>query len=89
MRYSFPFAVALIAAIFPAAGAGQSPFSHQLHLNKVGATCTACHVGATTSTEATDSNLPPASVCLNCHDGETAKMIDTGFLEDRQSPQRT
>lgn len=89
MRYSFPFVIALIAAIFPAPGAGQPRFSHQLHLNKVGVTCTDCHIGATSSTEAADSNLPPASVCLNCHDGKTAKKIDTRFLDDRQTAERT
>lgn len=89
MRNRLPFAVAFVTALFPAAGAGQSVFSHQIHLNKVGATCADCHTGAASSTTATDSNLPPASACLKCHDGERAKKVDTGFLDKRQAPQRT
>ena len=89
MRYSIPFAVTLIAAIFPAAGVGQSPLSHQLHLNTAGVTCIDCHTGAPSSTEAADSNLPAAGVCLNCHDGEMTKKVDTSFLEGKRAAERT
>ena len=89
MRYRYPFAVALMAVFLGTPVYGQTTFSHQIHLNKVGATCTDCHVSATSSTQATDSNLPPASVCLTCHNGETAKKIDTSALAEWRPAERT
>lgn len=90
MRYPYHLVSAFVFLVIPAAPAfPQTTFSHQLHLNEVRATCTDCHVSAVSSTEAADNNLPPASVCEKCHDGETAKKIETGYLAAKRPAERT
>ena len=69
--------------------AAETKFSHQLHLNKVGATCTICHSAAATSKKAADRNLPKEETCLACHNGETAPTVDTAWLADRELEERT
>ncbi len=48
-------------------------FSHQLHINDVGAGCTDCHTNVTASTKDTESLLPTMSTCFMCHDQTTTK----------------
>ena len=43
------------------------PFSHKIHLGAGGVTCVDCHVGATTSTQASDNLLPSPESCTRCH----------------------
>ena len=69
--------------------ASESYFSHQLHLKKVGVSCTYCHASATGSIEATDLNLPKEEDCLLCHTGKIAPEIDTSTLLSRQTEERT
>lgn len=44
-------------------------FSHRLHIEKVRARCTDCHLKAAESTEAGDNLLPAERACLVCHTG--------------------
>ena len=67
----------------------QPGFSHQLHLNKVGVTCTVCHNSATTSKAATDRNLPQQETCLACHNGKTAPKVEISWLPEREIDERT
>ncbi len=69
--------------------AAETKFSHQLHLNKVGATCTICHSAASASKQAADRNLPTAETCLACHNGETTPSVDTAWLAERELKERT
>ena len=67
-RVRIPFLGLLVAT---QALAAETKFSHQLHLNKVGATCTICHSAASASKESADRNLPTEETCLACHNGES------------------
>ena len=69
--------------------AAELDFSHQLHLKKVGASCTHCHASATGSTEATDLNLPKEESCLICHNGEIVPTVDTSPLSIQRTDKRT
>lgn len=43
-------------------------FSHKFHLRDVGAECSSCHDGATTSEKLGDRIVPTMDTCGNCHD---------------------
>jgi predicted CXXCH cytochrome family protein len=82
----------LIAAVClgaAAANAQADRFSHQLHLGKVGLTCTTCHASAETSEAATDRNLPQPETCMSCHDGGAAPEIDVSWLAAEPIEERT
>jgi c(7)-type cytochrome triheme protein len=59
-------------------------FSHQVHLKQAAATCLTCHPSATTSTAATDANMPAEAVCQGCHNGDRAPAVDTSFLSGKR-----
>ncbi|MCG8373959.1 MAG: cytochrome c family protein [Balneolales bacterium] len=40
------------------------PFSHQIHVGKLGLDCQYCH---TSVTESKQANVPPTQTCMNCH----------------------
>lgn len=40
------------------------PFSHNIHVHKLGLDCTYCHTSVTTSTRA---SVPQAELCMGCH----------------------
>lgn len=43
-------------------------FSHAVHLDRGDITCTDCHTAITSSTRASDNNLPSEETCLECHE---------------------
>ncbi|MFC1563452.1 cytochrome c3 family protein [candidate division KSB1 bacterium] len=47
-------------------------FSHQNHIDNIGADCTSCHTGIEESSEASDNNLAHKEDCFTCHDGDAA-----------------
>jgi len=47
-------------------------FSHKLHTETVGATCTDCHAAVDTSLHPADNLLPDMETCYTCHDREAA-----------------
>jgi len=60
----------------PADNQGYSPeqpiaFSHRLHAGELGMDCQYCHFGARSSRHA---GIPPASVCMNCHQAVTSSF---------------
>ena len=63
-------------------------FSHQLHLKQANLTCLTCHQAATTSTAATDANMPDAKVCQTCHSGDPLPRVDTSFLSEKKPAER-
>lgn len=65
--------VFLLLMIAGTAAAQPRPFSHKLHL-RLKLPCVACHATVTTSTKASDNNLPPEKFCLACHDHATIKQ---------------
>ncbi len=81
--------ICLLALAFGGRAEAQPVFSHQLHLNTVGATCTTCHNSVTSSKAATDRNLPAQATCLACHNGETAPKVETSWLPERKINERT
>ena len=71
-------------------------FNHKFHVTEQKMKCTSCHKGATTSTTAQDTLIPPGTVCDDCHstnhddlanmkpgDDESGKcaFCHTGFTE--------
>jgi len=46
-------------------------FSHQKHMQDVGASCTDCHAAADTSALPAQNLLPDMETCYNCHDSDT------------------
>jgi len=48
-------------------------YSHRLHAGELGIDCLYCHYGAQTSAVA---GIPPASICMNCHQVVTAAWND-------------
>jgi len=46
-------------------------FSHKLHINDVGASCTDCHGKAASSTSEVDYLIPDMQTCFTCHDQST------------------
>ena len=77
--------ILFVADIFGA----ESKFSHQLHINQVGADCLICHGGATTSKAAADRILPEEDTCHSCHNGAIAPIVDTAWLTERETRKRT
>ena len=71
-----------------ASPAAELRFSHQLHL-QAGATCANCHTTASTSTAATDSNLPTKRECNVCHDGSAVRPVDTAALSEIATAKRS
>ncbi len=69
-------------------GAAELEFSHELHLGRVGLSCTFCHSSAASSEAAADHNLPQQQLCLACHNGETAPRVDTEPLAERTPAER-
>jgi hypothetical protein len=47
------------------------PFSHELHVGRLGMDCTYCHTGVTESPHA---NVPAAQTCMNCHNPRKANI---------------
>ena len=72
----FLLSALLLCAAGRHAAAQELNFSHQLHLEKAGATCVDCHSAANDSQAATDSLLPSKEKCAVCHEGGTATPID-------------
>ena len=56
-----------------AAAASAADFSHRAHL-AMKMECATCHVSVSKSTRVEDNNLPPASVCSQCHDEVAIKQ---------------
>jgi hypothetical protein len=53
------------------------PYSHAIHVGKLGMDCTACH---NTVDKAAFASIPPTSMCINCHaPGKDLDGIDTGM----------
>ena len=50
------------------------PFSHKLH-HAIGLECGKCHSGVTASAKAADNNMPPQTVCTECHQAPNEKMV--------------
>ena len=48
-------------------------YSHRLHAGELGIDCKYCHFGAERSRHA---GIPPAEVCMNCHQSVTAPFAD-------------
>ncbi len=63
-------------------------FPHQTHLEQ-GLTCQICHSKAPDSRDAADHLLPDRELCAACHNGQTAPMIDTSPLAERQPAARS
>jgi Cytochrome c7 and related cytochrome c len=58
-------------------------FNHTLHVKKFKQTCKVCHVGAYSSTEASDRLMPePAKTCDNCHDVDHSNLKSVQAGED-------
>jgi hypothetical protein len=55
-------------------------FSHKLHLGSVGAECSACHSGATTSTRSSDNLFDGKPACATCHDVQDTAQCSTCHL---------
>lgn len=53
-------------------------YSHRLHAGELGIDCQYCHSGARSSRHA---GIPPASLCMNCHQSVTAGFDDV--LQER------
>jgi hypothetical protein len=64
-------------------------FSHRLHFEEAGATCTDCHDAAKDSQSATDSLLPSKEKCAVCHEGGAATPIDTAGMDGLKTKQRS
>ena len=64
-------------------------FSHWLHLTKAAAECSDCHSSVTTSTLATDRNIPSEENCFVCHDGKNAGKPDMSGLATWQTAERS
>jgi hypothetical protein len=47
-------------------------FTHAIHVDQ-GVECSQCHPNIEKSTSLADKNLPPASVCTDCHDAKEGK----------------
>jgi c(7)-type cytochrome triheme protein len=87
-----PIAIIVFLAVFSAPLLAQNApprFSHQVHLKQANLTCLACHQAATTSTAATDGNMPAEKICLACHNGNTLPRVDTSFLSEKKPAERT
>src|SRR5690606_15297134 len=58
-------------------------FSHSVHLGRGHMTCTDCHTKITTSTLASDNNLPVEETCLGCHENhpDTSANCETCHLD--------
>ena len=64
-------------------------FSHQVHLKQANLTCLTCHQAATTSTDATDANMPEEKICLACHTADPLPRVDASFLSQKKPAERT
>lgn len=51
------------------------PYSHKIHVDKLGLDCQYCHTNVTESKQA---NIPPTQTCMNCHN---AVKTDSELLE--------
>jgi len=52
------------------------PYSHAIHVGKLGMDCTACH---NTVEDAAFAAIPPTQMCISCHaPGKDPKGLDTG-----------
>lgn len=63
-------------------------FPHQPHLAR-GLECQSCHPAAQQSSEAADHLLPDRQLCVVCHNGQTAREIDTAPLAAREPATRS
>jgi hypothetical protein len=61
------------------------PYSHKLHVGKLGLDCRYCHTGAEKSYEAM---VPPTSTCMNCHDKVKTKSLALKPLRDAHAAGR-
>jgi hypothetical protein len=53
------------------------PFSHELHIGKLGLDCTYCHQAVF---EGPQANVPAAQTCMNCHNPAKANVKGTSPL---------
>ncbi len=60
-------------------------FSHQYHLEDVGASCTDCHTAADSSMSASDNLLPTMSDCGGCHDVEDEQTCTQCHYEKEET----
>ena len=71
-----PYVPLALGLFLCAALAHADDFSHKTHLALDGLECTTCHSKASKSASATDSLLPPGTVCESCHDGGSAPYVE-------------
>ncbi|MCD6326073.1 cytochrome c3 family protein [bacterium] len=66
------------------AGAGRFPFSHDVHVTKLGQDCESCHPGCR---ESNDAGMPKLAACKTCHRGaeQYAKYIEPFVRDGRLS----
>lgn len=64
-------------------------FSHELHLTLASYSCDVCHSAAGSSTKAADRLLPSEETCLECHQGQTARPVNSSGLDEVELPDRT
>ena len=76
------FRVAAAAALMVAASSFGAPFSHRQHL-ALKLQCLSCHTGVTSSTQASDNNLPSQRICRNCHQQDMPVMAPEKLLVTR------
>ncbi len=62
-------------------------FSHQLHIDDIGAECEDCHITIPESQNADDRNLPTHDECFICHDDDTASQECKTCHIDPDAPQ--
>jgi hypothetical protein len=65
-------------------------YSHRLHAGELQIPCLSCHFGAQTSRHA---GVPPANVCMNCHNAVTSSLgaqhaEDDLAAEENRKPRR-
>ena len=84
-----PGLLCALALGFCSRAEAQPSFSHQLHLSKAATTCTVCHGSASSSKTASDRNLPQRKTCLACHNGETAPKVETSWLPEWKTGERS
>lgn len=65
-------------------------FSHDYHVNEVGAKCEDCHASASSATESSADLLPKMDACYTCHDQKTTECslchTEKNVTEGRYSP---
>lgn len=60
-------------------------YSHRVHAGELEIPCLYCHFGAEKSRHA---DIPPATVCMNCHQRVTARWVDVKEEEKRAAAEK-